>query len=50
MNHERCLIAPHPQLLERLRQGLARLRATADPLLANALVARQRKPIGMNDG
>jgi immune inhibitor A len=50
MNHERCLIAPHPDLLDRIRQGLARLRATADPVLANALVARQKKPIGMNDG
>jgi immune inhibitor A len=50
MNDRRCLVAPHPDLQQKLREGLARLRATADPLLASVLVAKRRKPIGMDDG
>ena len=40
----------HPDLQQRLKEGLARLRATADPMLASVLVAKKRKPVGMDDG
>src|SRR5438128_597336 len=47
---DRCMVAPHPDLRERMRQELARLRTTADPTVARSLGMRSVDRPGLNDG
>ena len=47
---DRCMVAPHPDLRERIARELARLRATADPSVARSLGMRTIDRPGLNDG
>jgi len=45
-----CMVAPSPELRERIKQELETLRSTSSSLMATMLRAQPRVPIGMNDG
>jgi immune inhibitor A len=47
---ERCLVAPSPELQEKLRKELEELRDSASPTLARVLRAREQNRVGFNDG
>lgn len=47
---DRCLVAPSPELRERIKEELESLRSSSSGLMSNLLRARRRTPIGMNDG
>src|SRR5206468_1312542 len=46
----RCMVAPHPDLRERMSRELARLRAAADPAVARSIGIRAIDRPGLNDG
>lgn len=46
----RCMIAPHPELRERMKKEFDQLRGTASELLAPRLRLRDASPPGLNDG
>ena len=47
---QRCMVAPSPELRDRIRQDLAQLRDSATPLVSNLLRAQSATPPGFNDG
>jgi immune inhibitor A len=47
---DRCLVPPHPELRERMRRELERLRAGADPIVGRALGFEAPNRMGFNDG
>jgi len=51
MSHrDRCMVAPHPDLRERMRRELSRLRSAADATVAGSLGMRALDRPGLNDG
>ncbi|HEY6877645.1 MAG TPA: M6 family metalloprotease domain-containing protein, partial [Polyangiales bacterium] len=47
---ERCMVAPHPQLRDKIKQSFNALRSAAPEELRSLLVAGERKRFGFNDG
>jgi immune inhibitor A len=47
---QRCMVAPSPELRDRIRQELAQLRNRATPPVSNLLRAQSATPPGFNDG
>jgi immune inhibitor A len=47
---ECCMVAPHPDLQDRLKKDLAQLRSTTTGHMANLLQLRDRTSPGLNDG
>jgi immune inhibitor A len=47
---DRCLVAPSPELQERLREQLQRLREVTDPNLGSMLRFQEPRALGLNDG
>lgn len=47
---ERSLVAPSPELRERIKQELDSLRGASSAMMSMLLRAQRRTPIGMNDG
>jgi len=47
---DRCMVAPSPELRERIKQEFANVLGTSSGLMGMMLRAQQRIPIGMNDG
>lgn len=48
--HERCLVAPHPDLLKRLNADLAKAKGRSRTAFAQMLRVTRTKPVGMDDG
>src|SRR4051812_35227089 len=48
---ERCMIAPSPEVKEKLKKDLKKLKDIAsDSVLANLLTPKQQTSVGLNDG
>ena len=47
---DRCMVAPSPDLQEKLNKELENIRADASPSVARLLKARENNRVGFNDG